>query len=219
MNMRTLSYVIVTSLLYGTAAQAASVSYIMDQSNVFADGIGYLEVTIADSGSDITFTVQTLAPLSSIAGNNYGIQKFVFNGGSLTDANIVFTGASEGNWSFSTNANAHMSSFGIFRNITDADRGNLRVDPLTFTITGVTGDDLSTYATGNSNGNDNFFAARVAGFDSSISPRRIESGFFSGNADGQVPPQAVVPVPAAAWLLGSGLLGMVGVARRKSVHA
>lgn len=26
---------------------------------------------------------------------------------------------------------------------------------------------------------------------------------------------AVVPVPAAAWLFGSGLLGMVGVARRK----
>ena len=25
----------------------------------------------------------------------------------------------------------------------------------------------------------------------------------------------VVPVPAAVWLLGSGLLGLVGVARRK----
>lgn len=25
-----------------------------------------------------------------------------------------------------------------------------------------------------------------------------------------------VPVPAAAWLLGSGLLGLVGVARRKA---
>lgn len=30
--------------------------------------------------------------------------------------------------------------------------------------------------------------------------------------DGQV---ATVPVPAAAWLLGSGLLGLIGVARRK----
>jgi hypothetical protein len=25
----------------------------------------------------------------------------------------------------------------------------------------------------------------------------------------------VVPVPAAAWLFGSGLLGLIGVARRK----
>lgn len=29
------------------------------------------------------------------------------------------------------------------------------------------------------------------------------------------PPAAPIPVPAAAWLLGSGLLGLVGVARRK----
>lgn len=31
----------------------------------------------------------------------------------------------------------------------------------------------------------------------------------------QVTPPAAVPVPAAAWLLGSGLLGLVGVARRR----
>ena len=29
------------------------------------------------------------------------------------------------------------------------------------------------------------------------------------------PPPPAVPVPAAVWLFGSGLLGMVGVARRK----
>lgn len=32
---------------------------------------------------------------------------------------------------------------------------------------------------------------------------------------GGVPPEAVVPVPAAAWLFGSGLLGLAGIARRK----
>jgi hypothetical protein len=29
------------------------------------------------------------------------------------------------------------------------------------------------------------------------------------------PPVSSVPVPAAVWLFGSGLLGLVGVARRK----
>lgn len=34
--------------------------------------------------------------------------------------------------------------------------------------------------------------------------------------DEETPP--AVPVPAAAWLLGSGLLGLVGVARRKTAN-
>jgi hypothetical protein len=31
-----------------------------------------------------------------------------------------------------------------------------------------------------------------------------------------LPPTTVVPVPAAVWLFGSGLLGLVGIARRKA---
>lgn len=34
-----------------------------------------------------------------------------------------------------------------------------------------------------------------------------------------LPPTSAVPVPAAAWLLGSGLLGLVGVARKRTVSA
>jgi hypothetical protein len=34
--------------------------------------------------------------------------------------------------------------------------------------------------------------------------------------EGAVPPDAIVPVPAAAWLFGSGLLGLAGVARRRA---
>ena len=37
-----------------------------------------------------------------------------------------------------------------------------------------------------------------------------------GNGTFVNPGSAVVPVPAAAWLFGSGLLGLVGVARRKA---
>ena len=33
--------------------------------------------------------------------------------------------------------------------------------------------------------------------------------------EGAVPPSAIVPVPAAAWLFGSGLIGLVGIARRR----
>jgi hypothetical protein len=41
-----------------------------------------------------------------------------------------------------------------------------------------------------------------------------ETGAIILNAEGQ-PAQCPVPVPAAAWLLGSGVLGLVGLRRRK----
>ena len=69
-------------------------------------------------------------------------------------------------------------------------------------------------------------------FDTSVDHDQISSTFTSFDiySDGLVisntgnfsvdsmlvaAPAAVVPVPAAAWLFGSGLIGLVGVARRK----
>ena len=40
-----------------------------------------------------------------------------------------------------------------------------------------------------------------------------------GTLSYSVPAPAAVPLPAAVWLLGSGLIGMVGVARRKSTKS
>ncbi|VAW53711.1 hypothetical protein MNBD_GAMMA05-1214 [hydrothermal vent metagenome] len=45
---------------------------------------------------------------------------------------------------------------------------------------------------------------------------RIEGGFSGYDVAAKLGEVAVVPVPAAVWLFGSGLLGLVGIARRKA---
>ena len=44
---------------------------------------------------------------------------------------------------------------------------------------------------------------------------KLASGLFATITAKSVPPVEPVPVPAAAWLLGSGLLGLVGLRRRR----
>jgi hypothetical protein len=48
---------------------------------------------------------------------------------------------------------------------------------------------------------------------------QAESAFiekkFAGGSVGLVVNPTAIPVPAAIWLFGSGLLGLVGIARRK----
>jgi len=51
-------------------------------------------------------------------------------------------------------------------------------------------------------------------FDGQTARWRLE-GCASTTGTACVIPSAVIPVPAAVWLFGSGLLGLVGVARRK----
>lgn len=187
---------------FGTA-HAASVSYFLDQSNVLPDGVNYLKVTIDDEGlaGAINFSVDALDAAFNPS-SNFGIQAFAFNGGTLLDLDGDITLPI--GWKLKGEKN--VSEFGEFDNVLKG-KGNKRKDPLSFSVM-VDGDDISTYTTPNEDGF--LFAARVAGFTSEGRYCAPTSGWFAGGNP------APVPVPAAMWLMGSGLLGLVGVARRRN---
>ena len=200
----------VLALLVGSQAFAASVIIDLDQSNenvAFSDGTPYLRVTISD-GVDgaIDFVVQTLDPLADIAGSNYGIQTLSFNlGDSGASAGDII--APDG-WRVSTDRNH--SGFGRF-DVHLAGTGNSRQDALMFSIVGVSGDTpldyIAAFSGGNAGEGNQLFAAHVAGFDG---PHGITSAQFGGSS--------VVPLPASAWLMLSGL-AVLGWMRRRNLKA
>jgi hypothetical protein len=204
-------------LLLGAPAalQASSITYYLNQSNenvLFPDGTNYATVTIEDVGSDIQFTVAPVASQFS-PGTNFGIQSFGFNvtsGGPAGGANFLLPSASWG-----VSAGTNQDGFGNFDWVV-AGTGSTRADPLVFTITGVSGDLLSTYfalSSGTAGEGNVYFATHIAGF---LDPRgenipwgatKVTSAYFGGGT--------VVPLPAAAWLLLSGVAGLGALARRR----
>lgn len=182
-------------LLASLPASGATVSYFLDQSNVMPDGTDYLRVFLSDrAGGGVDFLVEPLAPLSSVAGPNFGIQKFGFNVNSGVSTNGVQILGLPPSWSVRTGHRQKMSIFGTFDFGLWGD-GMSRQDPLRFSVTGLSLGDVAP-----------FFAAHVADFDG---PGTISSAFFGGGT------LAPVPLPGAVWLLGSGLLALFGVGARR----
>lgn len=231
---------IVTKVMALTAAlffsmnfvQAASVRYIMDQSNLLSDGVDYLQVTIDDEGvaGNINFTVETLGALDSMAQEKYGLDLFAFNSQiELEDSSIS---GLQKKWSFDESGN--ISEYGVFSYEIKTDDKKSLTSILNFSITGVDGDVINDYIlysvfSGDEEGEseeedrdddseegDNkehsengtrelseiFFAAHVKGFKITGDPE-VESAFFAG---GMKP----VPLPAAVWLFLSGIIGLTG---------
>ena len=202
---------LLAAMATGSLAQAASVSYYLDQSNVLDDGVNYLQVTISDSltiTGDIDFSVAVLTDAFSITGStNFGMQNFSFNFDNtlpVTSANIINIDPSS--WTISENMNAG-GNFGKFEFQLDGS-GATRTELLSFSITGVEGDTLSSYALGSTlnPSSGEFFAAHVAGFDET-------NGVTSAQFAGSTP----VPLPAAFVLFGSGLVALAGLVRRRKL--
>jgi hypothetical protein len=184
-------------------AFGVSVSYYLDKSNLAApyqDGQNFLEVTISDGvGGNIDFLVQTLAPLSSNAGSNFGIDSFGFNTAlNISSANII---GLDSKWKVQSTMN--QNGFGNFISVVNGP-GNDRMDPLMFSITGITGDTPMDYvklSTGTAAEGYVDFAAHVAGFNT-----QVTSGYFGGST----------PVPETeTWAMMLAGLGLVGLQLRR----
>ncbi|MHB8474471.1 MAG: VPLPA-CTERM sorting domain-containing protein [Sulfuricaulis sp.] len=185
-------------------SQAASVSFYLNESNRLPDDINYLSVNLTENmtgGVDVM--ARTLDPLNNLGTKHFGIQKFAFSFDDGTMGDV--TGLPDG---WQVKSDRRMIGFGKF-DTGLLGRGDARTDTLNFTVNGVGIDDFEP-----------FFAVKVTGLvdefshSSAFFAGSLENGFSSpesGNTSVNVAP---VPVPAAIWLLSSGLVGLMGLARR-----
>lgn len=195
-------------------AQAASVSYYMNQSNALADGVNYLKVTIDDEGTAgfINFSVEVLPALSGMASSNFGIQEFGFNvvsGGTLPPDSTAQPSA----WTLPSGWTANAAppinqedGFGRFDIAVRSD-GSDRLTSLDFSFAST--EALSSFldlSYGNAGQGNSYFAAHVSGFDNGAG---VTSAYFG--ALELVP----VPVPAPLVLLASALVPLIGLRRRR----
>lgn len=186
--MKQFAAAIALALLGAGTAHAASTAYVLDRSDVLPDGSPYLEVTLTETEHGVDFKVQTLG-LSGAGVGAFGIDAFAFNFASDTPFEIA--GLAD-TWRIKWNE--RLGEFGPHDVIVKT--GYVQGGELRFAVPGAS---LSDF--------DDFFTAHVDGFAISGRDKGV-AGYFGGSTP------TAAPVPAAVWLFGSGLLGLVGMARR-----
>jgi hypothetical protein len=207
---------------------AAMLQLFLTNSNTnppFPNGTDYLQVTIWDgsdangkliptangqtytaSANDVVFEISPAPGLTDFEGTNFGLSEFAFNTqikplSTYANGNFVLPSG----WSVAMGKNA--DGYGMFNLLPQGGNGaNTAASPLLFAISGIAGDSISTYevlSTKNAGEGNVDFAAHVINISDPNSPGTTSS-WFGGSP---------VPLPAAAWLLLTGLLGLAFMVR------
>jgi hypothetical protein len=192
-NLRKLLYGGCVGLLLSGTAQAASVTYLLNENNAGLPAMSYGTVMLSDNtGGGVTFTVQ---PENLTQGGNFGIQNFGFNSNlTLNSSNYTLpTG-----WTFVTHGRDTMAGYGSFDDIISG-TGSNRQSPLRFS---VNIGNITDYQFANSDGN--YFATHIADF---CNGKPGNSGYFASD---------VTPVPEAnVWAMMSVGLAALGLRLRR----
>ncbi len=211
----------VPALCLAGAAQAASISYYLDQSDNVAlpDGNNYLKVTIAD-GVDgaIDFTITPEAALLAQTGGHFGIRAFAFSSNAgffLDDTHIVGLPAS---YIVRTPVGVRaMDGFGKLETKVRLLGPGAWNSDLTFSIVGVAGDIPSDYVENSllpALEGQVPFAARIEYLLDT--PYCTEDMMWCTDYGlAYVGGGSPVPVPAAAWMFLTGFAGLAARARRR----
>lgn len=154
---------------------------------------------------DVDYTSNDAATLT-FSSYNDGTYTYKFNEIGLNLSGTTTVNAVNG-YTISYATNDHQYKFDGFKDLykTDILKNGSQgfsnsVSSLVLTVSGLGGN--SVFATGVEP-----VAAHIYAWDGISSDAKI-TGYATGHAP--------VPIPAAAWLLGSGVLGMIGLRRKKS---
>jgi len=187
----------------GTTAQAAPLNLNLLTPDITVNYIN----TNYDAVTDLFTTTYSIPSTLSMDGSTQN----TIAGGTMTFTAEIATGGILNSGSFSIGGTVASLGFNSGTLLTGdlIDFGFLNSSQTLEFLFNPTGGDLaSSYTFGSGQGG---IILAISGYNGDDFNSSFSTSAYNGIAD-----VAPVPVPAAAWLFGSGLLGLVGIARRKA---